>query len=118
MSVVTNNLGLFKETVSNCSTAISIDKSAVKAYYLRAIAESKLNAFDEAIEDIKSAIKLSPADKNLRDEFENIKTLKQKYNHQQQKSLSNLFSSGLYAEKAVPVVKKDTSLPKFDTNNA
>jgi hypothetical protein len=50
----------------------------VKGYYLRAIANSKTNNFEEALDDIKTAIKLSPSDKNLRDEFENIKALKQK----------------------------------------
>jgi pyruvate/oxaloacetate carboxyltransferase len=50
----------------------------VKGYYLRAIANSKTNNYEEALDDIKTAIKLSPSDKNLRDEFENIKALKQK----------------------------------------
>lgn len=84
MSVVTNNLGQFKETIQNCTKAIQIDEKSVKAYYLRAIAHSKSNAFDEAINDIKTAIKLNPSDKNLRDEFENIKSLKQKYTKAQQ----------------------------------
>jgi hypothetical protein len=35
-----------------------------------------LKLYEEAIEDIKEAIKLNPSDKNLRDEFENIKNLK------------------------------------------
>jgi hypothetical protein len=40
----------------------------------------KLKNYDEAIDDIKAAIKLSPADKGLRDEYEIIKKEKQKYN--------------------------------------
>ena len=79
LSVVCNNLGRFKETVEYCSQAIEIDEKAVKAYYLRAQAFAKLTDFDEAITDIKEAIKLSPADKNLRDEFENIKNQRTKH---------------------------------------
>lgn len=79
MSVVTNNLSQYKDTINSCTKALEVDEKAVKAYYLRAIAHSKTNGFDEAIDDIKTAIKLSPSDKNLRDEFENIKALKQKY---------------------------------------
>ena len=78
LSVSTNNLGRFNETIHNCTKALMIDSQAVKAYYLRAIANSKTNNFEEAIEDIKTAIKLNPGDKALRDEFENIKALKQK----------------------------------------
>jgi hypothetical protein len=40
---------------------------------LRSIARAKLNDFDEALFDIKEAIKIDPAAKNLRDEFESIK---------------------------------------------
>jgi hypothetical protein len=33
----------------------------------------KMHQYDEAIQDIKEAIKITPSDKKLRDEFENIK---------------------------------------------
>jgi tetratricopeptide (TPR) repeat protein len=85
LSVVSNNLGRYKETVEFCSQALSIDEKAVKALYLRAQARAKISDFDEAITDIKEAIKLSPADKNLRDEFEQIKKQKQTYYGNQQK---------------------------------
>jgi len=32
-----------------------------------------MKLFDEAVEDIKAAIKLAPGDKKLRDEFERVK---------------------------------------------
>ncbi len=78
MSVATNSLGRYKDTIAFCTKALNIDNTAAKGYYLRSIASSKTKGFDEAINDIKEAIKLSPGDKNLRDEFESIKFLKQK----------------------------------------
>ena len=80
MSVVTNNTGDYKETLINCSKALDIDNKVVKAYYLRSTANMKLHAYDEAISDIKEAIKLSPNDKKLREEFEAIKKARTEYN--------------------------------------
>ena len=77
LSVISNKQGHHNQTVAMSSTALSIEKSA-KAYYLRAQAHAKLQSYEEAINDIKEAIKLSPSDKALRDEFENIKNLKKK----------------------------------------
>lgn len=117
LSVVCNNLGKYKETVEYCSLALDIDSGSAKAYYLRAVAKAKLTDFDEAILDIKEAIKLSPADKNLRDEFENIKKQRSEALSSEQKKMQSIFSSGLYSEKAAPKVKKDSSMPKFNTAN-
>jgi tetratricopeptide (TPR) repeat protein len=80
LSIVTNNTGDFKETLIQCTKALDIDEKTTKAYYLRSKAHLKLKNYDEAVDDIKAAIKLSPADKALRDEYENIKKEKQKYN--------------------------------------
>ena len=77
---MTNNTGDYKETLINCSKVIDIDDKTTKAYFLRSKANLKLHNYDEAIDDIKAAIKLSPSDKNLRDEFENIKKERTKYN--------------------------------------
>ena len=80
LSIVTNNTADYKETLINCTKALDIDEKATKAYYLRSKAHLKLKNYEEAIDDIKAAIKLSPADKSLRDEFENIKKERLKYN--------------------------------------
>jgi len=47
---------------------------------LRAVANKMLHNYDEAISDIKEAIKINPADKNLRDEYEAIKAERLKSN--------------------------------------
>lgn len=59
-----------------------MDEKNAKAYYLRAQANTKLTQFDEALVDIKEAIKINPSDKALREEFDKIKELKKKANEQ------------------------------------
>ena len=43
IAVVCLKSGDFKETLINCGKALSIDEKAVKGYYLRAQAESKMH---------------------------------------------------------------------------
>ena len=76
MSVCTNNMEDYKATVLNTTKAIKIDENATKAYYLRSVAHYKLNDSDKALADIKSAIKLSPQDTNLRAHLEAIKKMR------------------------------------------
>lgn len=83
LSLVTNSTGDYKETLINTTKALDIDDKHVKGYYLRSQAHMKLHNYDEAIQDIKEAIKLNPQDKKLRDDFENIKQLKKKHNETQ-----------------------------------
>lgn len=80
IAVVCLKSGDFRETLLNCGKAIDLDDKAVKAYYLRAQAFSKLHQYDDATTEIKEAIKLSPGDKALREEFDKIKELKRKEN--------------------------------------
>jgi hypothetical protein len=84
---------------------------------LRAQAHSKLKNFDEGLQDIKEAIKLSPSDKALRDEFENIKALKKKESDSEKEAAKKLFASGLYNEKATPKIAKVAGLPDFNIEN-
>ena len=65
-SVCLNSIGHFGQTVDKCTKVIQIDKNAVKAFYLRSVAHTKLQNFEEALTDIKEAIKLSPSDKKFR----------------------------------------------------
>ena len=76
--MASNKLGDYKVTINKCTEVTYIDDKNPKSYYLRAQAHSKLKDFDQALTDIKEAIKLNPADKNLRDEFEAIKAAKKK----------------------------------------
>jgi len=60
LSLVNNKAGDYKQTLINCSKALDIDDKNVKAFYFRAQANTKLHNYDEAIQDIKDAIKLNP----------------------------------------------------------
>ena len=66
MSVCTNNTEDWRSTISNCSKALDIDGSAKKALYLRSVAYGKVGELAQSMADIVAAIKLDPADTNLR----------------------------------------------------
>ena len=73
MSVMMNKTGDYKEAIRHCTKAIEIDPKAVKALWLRSIAYDKVTNFDEAIEDVKNAIRIMPNEKYLREHFELVK---------------------------------------------
>lgn len=60
VSLSLNKLEKYRMAFKNCTKALEIDENAVKALYIRAQAYFGLKMYDEAIADIKSAIKLSP----------------------------------------------------------
>jgi hypothetical protein len=67
-----------------------------------------LHQYDEAISDIKEAIKISPEDKSLRDEFEKIKDFRKKANEAHSKAAKSFFSQGLYHEKEANITKVES----------
>ena len=114
ISVVCNKSGNNKEVIYNCTQALDIDPKATKAYFLRAQAQARGQCYDEALFDIKEAIKLAPADKSFREEFESIKAQKKKGQEAEIKAAQALFSKGLYNEKVVTISKnEETRLPTF-----
>ena len=60
LSLVLNQQGNYSQTILFCTKAIKIDPKALKAYYFRSQAYMKTKQYDEAIEDLKTAIKLNP----------------------------------------------------------
>lgn len=60
ISVASLKLGDFKMVVDKTTEALYLDNQNAKAYYLRAQAKSKSKHVDEALVDIKEAIKISP----------------------------------------------------------
>lgn len=77
----------------------------------------KMHQYDEALQDIKEAIKITPNDKKLREEFETIKKARTEYNKKQQKGFQQFFAEGIYQDKEVVLEKKEYNLPPFDENN-
>ena len=53
MSVAFNSLGDYGLTLHACTKVIDMDPKAVKAWYLRSVANGKSKNFDNAIEDLK-----------------------------------------------------------------
>ena len=51
-SICHNSMGHFAQTVDKCTKVIQLDKNAVKAFYLRSVAHTKLQNFEEALTDI------------------------------------------------------------------
>jgi tetratricopeptide (TPR) repeat protein len=68
--MVLNASGDYNETIINCGLALKINDKAAKAYYLRGMAHMHLHSFEDSSEDIKTAIRLNPTDKGLRNAFE------------------------------------------------
>lgn len=118
MSVCTNNTEDYRDTIRNCTKAQEVDANATKAIYLRSVAHMKLGDLDEAMADIKAAIKLSPADGNLRTQFETIKKEKASKASKQKKGLAAFFAQGVYNEKdTIKVTKTHDALPEFKSEN-
>lgn len=118
LSLVLNMSGDYKDTIHNCCLALALDDKAVKALFHRSVAYRNIKQYDEAMEDIKAAIKLSPQDKKLRTEYETLKSEKSKANASQSNMMKNFFSEGIYNEKDAPkVAQKYSKLPKFNVYN-
>jgi len=80
LSVCLNKTGDYKDVILNCTLAIGVNPEAVKAFYQRYLAHLKMKNFEEAMLDIKAAIRISPKEKKFRDDFEMLKAEKKKYN--------------------------------------
>ena len=94
------------------------DPNALKALYFRSVAYVKTRQYDEAIEDLKKAIKLNPQDKNLRKELENAKEKRKAANKKASEGMKNMFSRGIYDEKSdAKGHQKFEKLPDFDPEN-
>ena len=117
MSVCTNSTQDWAETVRNCAKAVEIDAGHAKAHFLKGVAERNLHKYDDATVSIKTAIKLMPNDKKIREEFELLKEQKKKHSASQGSVFKAFLSEGIYNEKVSEITRKEYSLPKFDPAN-
>ena len=118
IAVVTKKMEKWPETINACNEALKYEENNVKALFFRSIASRNLKDFDQALEDIKTVIKLNPKDKALRKEFEVTKEQKKKYLSQQKGVFEKAFSSGLYSEKSdIVKTRVESELPKYDPSN-
>jgi len=100
MSVCTNNTEDWRDSIKQCTKALTIDPSAKKALFLRSVAYTKINDLDMAQADIVAAIKLDPADASLRSQLESIKREKTSKAKKAKAGLAAFFSEGVYNDKA------------------
>jgi len=69
----TNVLGRYEETLENCTTAISLNPNALKAFYHRSVANLKLKNFDDALADARKANQIDPKNGAAREIYETIR---------------------------------------------
>jgi len=90
-SVCSNATNGFQDSVRNLGRAIEIDSSNAKAFFLRSTAYYNLKSYDEALSDIKQAVKLAPNDAKLRQEFERIKNVRAEHMKAEQNKYASFF---------------------------
>lgn len=66
-------LGDYEDVIYSCSAAIMTDPNNIKAYYRRGIAHNELKNYELAVDDLMVALKYSPSNKPVLNEFERAK---------------------------------------------
>ena len=118
LCVISNKLADYRSTIQNCTKALKIDENAVKALYLRSVAYEKVQAYDDATEDVKNAIRFQPQEKYLRDHFELVKKSKAAKAQGQKLAMQKFLAQGVYQEKEGLKTKKvHQTLPVWNPKN-
>lgn len=86
-------LGEPKEALEQCSKAVDIDASSVKALYRRGQASLMLGDIEAARSDLMDAAKREPQNKDVRKELEKLKSQSTALKQQQKKLFGGMFSS-------------------------
>ena len=81
-----------KKALTQCSNAIGIDPSNVKALYRRGQAKLKLEDVEGARSDLLQAAKRDPQNKEVRKELEKLKELSTAYKQHQKNAFGGMFS--------------------------
>ncbi|CAF3201932.1 unnamed protein product, partial [Rotaria sp. Silwood2] len=82
-----NNLNV----IDNCSSALEINPTYVKALYRRGYAYSNLNDYELALKDLQLANKIQPNDEKIESLLKTTKQRLEEYNKILGKSLKNFF---------------------------
>lgn len=81
----------YNEVRYSCNAAIKLDTNNSKALFRRGIANLELNNYELALEDLKMAHKLVPANRTILKEFDRAKKLLLDYRAVQKTQLKKLF---------------------------
>lgn len=81
----------FASVIEKCNEVIALDPQNSKALFRRGLAQKFLKNYDESLNDLKLAGILSPGDKLITQEVNNVQKLHKEYYHYQQAQMQNLF---------------------------
>jgi len=81
----------YYECVLSCSKALDIDNKNVKALYRRGQAQSLSGEYEKAKEDLTEALQLAPKNKEIRQEFDQLKSNINSYKQKQKQMFSGVF---------------------------
>ena len=95
-------------TKDACNKILAIDAEAatnVKAWYRRGLARTKLGLLSEAKQDLMTAYRVDPANKDVRKALATLKELQTKAKEKEKAAFGGLFGKvDMYAEKKGPLV--------------
>jgi len=83
----------YSECIMNCHKALDIDSSNIKALFRKGQAHSRMNEFEKAKTDFLEAIKLSPENKEVKQELEILKKKMTAYKQQEKQMFAGLFKT-------------------------
>jgi peptidylprolyl isomerase len=99
------NLKNYADASANASAALNKDPSNVKALYRRGLAKNHMGSPEEALEDLKKALELDPANNPVKLEIQKAKKAIQDAKAKTKAAYSNVFSKvSMYDDKPAPVV--------------
>lgn len=90
-AVVQLRLKDFTSVVYACDSALAIDPDNTKALYRRGMAQNELRNYEQALDDLKRALKRIPDDRLIQHEYERTRKNLQEYTNQQRKAFAKMF---------------------------
>jgi len=105
---------LWDDTIKMCNEILKITSDTTKASYLRGMSLSKLEKYDEAIQDLKKVLEATPDDLKAKSEYEKILSRKMPKKVHKKSQYAELFDTNmLYEEKSI----KQKTLPMYNPSN-
>ena len=104
----------WEDTIKMCTEILKESPTTIKANYLRGMSFSKLEKYDDAINDLKNFLESTPDDLKAKSEYEKLLKLKAPKKPYKKSQYSELFAANmLYDDKSI----KQKSLPNYNPAN-
>lgn len=81
----------YEDVIFSCNAAIKLDTNNLKAYYRRGVANIELQNYENGLDDLKMALKLSPNNATILKEFERGKKHLMSYREKEKGNFAKLF---------------------------